>query len=121
MGWLFYGSFKKRRQNSNATYNFPKEIYKCSQKWYTDQENDTEFLQDHFNPTLSQIFSMISPRSNFTMCLQVYCDYHGHSRRKNIFLYGCSPTMSWIPNDSVNPATTGNRMEDNAYKVVLIL
>ncbi|XP_076102521.1 cytosolic carboxypeptidase 1-like isoform X2 [Mytilus galloprovincialis] len=48
----------------------------------------------------------------------VYCDYHGHSRRKNIFLYGCSPTMSWIPNDSVNPATTGNRMEDNAYKTL---
>lgn len=48
----------------------------------------------------------------------VYCDYHGHSRRKNIFLYGCSPTMSWIQNDTENPACTGNRLEDNAYKTL---
>ena len=49
--------------------------------------------------------------------LQVYCDYHGHSRRKNIFMYGCSPQLSWMPNDSQNPACTGNKMEDNGFKV----
>ncbi|XP_071096549.1 cytosolic carboxypeptidase 1-like [Haliotis cracherodii] len=48
----------------------------------------------------------------------VYCDYHGHSRRKNIFLYGCSPSMSWIPSDTQNPATTGNRSEDNGFKAL---
>lgn len=48
----------------------------------------------------------------------VYCDYHGHSRRKNIFLYGCSPSMSWIPNDIQNPAVTGNRGEDNSFKTL---
>ena len=49
--------------------------------------------------------------------LQVYCDYHGHSRRKNIFMYGCSPQLSWMPNDTQNPACTGNKMEDNGFKV----
>ena len=47
----------------------------------------------------------------------MYCDYHGHSRRKNVFLYGCSPALSWMPEDTDNPAFIGNRMEDTSYKV----
>ena len=49
--------------------------------------------------------------------LQVFCDYHGHSRRKNIFIYGCSAAMSWIVNDTNNPGATGNKIEDNGFKV----
>ncbi|ESP05203.1 hypothetical protein LOTGIDRAFT_208161 [Lottia gigantea] len=48
----------------------------------------------------------------------VSCDYHGHSRRKNIFMYGCSPSLSWIPNDTQNPASTGNKHEDNGFKTL---
>ncbi|ESN98609.1 hypothetical protein HELRODRAFT_162041 [Helobdella robusta] len=33
----------------------------------------------------------------------VYCDYHGHSRKKNVFLYGCSPLSSWMSDDVGNP------------------
>ena len=29
----------------------------------------------------------------------LFCDYHGHSCRKNIFLYGCSARHSWLPAD----------------------
>ena len=25
----------------------------------------------------------------------LYCDFHGHSRKKNVFLYGCSSAQSW--------------------------
>lgn len=27
----------------------------------------------------------------YKLCMysQVYCDFHGHSRKKNIFMYGC--------------------------------
>lgn len=25
----------------------------------------------------------------------VFCDFHGHSGRKNSFLYGCSSKKSW--------------------------
>ncbi|GAB6027774.1 Cytosolic carboxypeptidase 1, variant 2 [Chamberlinius hualienensis] len=32
----------------------------------------------------------------------VYCDYHGHSRRKNIFVYGCNSKLSWFPEDRLN-------------------
>ncbi|KAF2359505.1 hypothetical protein FHG87_009743 [Trinorchestia longiramus] len=33
----------------------------------------------------------------------VYCDYHGHSRQKNLFLYGCSRQLSWWPEDGGQP------------------
>ncbi|XP_054277494.1 cytosolic carboxypeptidase 1-like isoform X1 [Macrosteles quadrilineatus] len=29
----------------------------------------------------------------------VFCDIHGHSRRKNVFLYGCSNQESWLYQD----------------------
>ena len=29
----------------------------------------------------------------------VFCDFHGHSRKKNVFLYGCSSLQSWWPPD----------------------
>ncbi|KAI5707780.1 hypothetical protein M8J77_009686, partial [Diaphorina citri] len=28
-----------------------------------------------------------------------YCDFHGHSLKKNIFLYGCSSQESWLSSD----------------------
>ncbi|XP_037085545.1 cytosolic carboxypeptidase 1-like [Pollicipes pollicipes] len=33
----------------------------------------------------------------------LFCDYHGHSCRKNIFLYGCSNRRSWLPADRQRP------------------
>lgn len=29
----------------------------------------------------------------------LYCDFHGHSRRKNVFIYGCSREHSWYEPD----------------------
>ena len=29
----------------------------------------------------------------------LFCDVHGHSRKKNAFLYGCSALQSWLPAD----------------------
>ena len=34
--------------------------------------------------------------------IQVYVDYHGHSRKKNVFLYGCSRNLSWTLSDSTD-------------------
>ncbi|KAM6034319.1 cytosolic carboxypeptidase 1 isoform 3-T3 [Chlamydotis macqueenii] len=46
----------------------------------------------------------------------VYCDYHGHSRKKNVFMYGCSikETM-WHTN--INAASC-DLMEDPGYKAL---
>ncbi|KAG7174328.1 Cytosolic carboxypeptidase 1-like, partial [Homarus americanus] len=31
--------------------------------------------------------------------VRVFCDFHGHSRQKNVFMYGCSRLQSWWPGD----------------------
>lgn len=40
----------------------------------------------------------------------LFCDFHGHSRKKSIFLYGCSGDESWLPSDSNHMAN--NTMEN---------
>ncbi|XP_071794248.1 cytosolic carboxypeptidase 1-like [Asterias amurensis] len=46
----------------------------------------------------------------------VFCDFHGHSRRKNVFMYGCSEAQSQLVDDVA--LTNGNRQEDTSYKTL---
>lgn len=49
------------------------------------------------------------------LCAQVFCDYHGHSRKKNVFMYGCSVKETvWQTNIST---TSGDLQEDLGYRV----
>uniref|UniRef100_A0A665UYL5 tubulin-glutamate carboxypeptidase n=1 Tax=Echeneis naucrates TaxID=173247 RepID=A0A665UYL5_ECHNA len=46
----------------------------------------------------------------------VFCDYHGHSRKKNVFLYGCSVKETlWQSGSDIN--TTGLK-EDPGYRTI---
>ncbi|XP_063053479.1 cytosolic carboxypeptidase 4 isoform X2 [Engraulis encrasicolus] len=46
----------------------------------------------------------------------VFCDYHGHSRKKNVFLYGCSVKETlWQSGSSVDTATL---KEDPGYRTI---
>uniref|UniRef100_A0A3P8ZV88 Peptidase M14 domain-containing protein n=1 Tax=Esox lucius TaxID=8010 RepID=A0A3P8ZV88_ESOLU len=46
----------------------------------------------------------------------VFCDYHGHSRKKNVFLYGCSVKETlWQSGSKVNTATV---KEDPGYRTI---
>uniref|UniRef100_A0A0L8I959 tubulin-glutamate carboxypeptidase n=1 Tax=Octopus bimaculoides TaxID=37653 RepID=A0A0L8I959_OCTBM len=47
----------------------------------------------------------------------IYCDLHGHSQKKNIFLYGCSPLKSWQTFDADNP-TYHEWGEDISYQIL---
>lgn len=47
----------------------------------------------------------------------IYCDLHGHSQKKNIFIYGCSSLHSWKVSDSENP-TYREDGEDTSYKIL---
>ncbi|XP_036356963.1 cytosolic carboxypeptidase 1 isoform X2 [Octopus sinensis] len=47
----------------------------------------------------------------------IYCDLHGHSQKKNIFLYGCSPLKSWQTLDADNP-TYHEWGEDISYQIL---
>ena len=56
----------------------------------------------------------------YMICVICYCLLFviiGHSRRKNVFLYGCSPALSWLTDDVDNPAVLGDKSEDSGYKV----
>ncbi|KAI1239911.1 hypothetical protein IHE44_0011349 [Lamprotornis superbus] len=46
----------------------------------------------------------------------VYCDYHGHSRKKNVFMYGCS-VKETMWHTSVNAASC-NLTEDPCYRAL---
>ena len=50
------------------------------------------------------------PSASDGSLVRLFCDYHGHSRQKNLFLYGCSNKLSWWSDDRVN--------EDSAYLTV---
>ncbi|XP_055517525.1 cytosolic carboxypeptidase 1-like [Leucoraja erinacea] len=46
----------------------------------------------------------------------VYCDYHGHSRKKNSFMYGCSVKETlWQSESSIDTATL---KEDIGYRAI---
>ncbi|KAI1904526.1 hypothetical protein AGOR_G00006550 [Albula goreensis] len=46
----------------------------------------------------------------------VFCDYHGHSRKKNVFLYGCSVKETlWQAGSTVNPAAL---KEDSGHRTI---
>ncbi|XP_048656398.1 cytosolic carboxypeptidase 1 isoform X3 [Marmota marmota marmota] len=46
----------------------------------------------------------------------VYCDYHGHSRKKNVFMYGCSIKETvWHTNDN---ASSCDVVEDMEYRTL---
>ncbi|KAB0373143.1 hypothetical protein FD755_014802, partial [Muntiacus reevesi] len=46
----------------------------------------------------------------------VYCDYHGHSRKKNVFMYGCSIKETvWHTNDN---AASCDVVEDAGYRTL---
>uniref|UniRef100_A0A8C1IZK8 tubulin-glutamate carboxypeptidase n=1 Tax=Cyprinus carpio TaxID=7962 RepID=A0A8C1IZK8_CYPCA len=46
----------------------------------------------------------------------VFCDYHGHSRKKNVFLYGCSMKETlW---QSGSPINTASLKEDPGYRTL---
>nr|KAF6331458.1 ATP/GTP binding protein 1 [Pipistrellus kuhlii] len=46
----------------------------------------------------------------------VYCDYHGHSRKKNVFMYGCSIKETvWHTN---NNASSCDVVEDVGYRTL---
>lgn len=47
---------------------------------------------------------------------KVYCDYHGHSRKKNVFMYGCSIKETvWHTHDN---AASCDVVEDMGYRVI---
>ncbi|XP_059172169.1 cytosolic carboxypeptidase 1-like isoform X2 [Physella acuta] len=64
------------------------------------------------HPTIYHTKGLLQYLSAINKPPLIYCDYHGHSRRKNIFMYGCSPHQTWQPNES----NAGSKASDQCYK-----
>lgn len=50
------------------------------------------------------------------LSVQVFCDYHGHSRKKNVFMYGCS-VKETVWQSTISSATSSALQEDLGYRV----
>ncbi|KAJ8413913.1 hypothetical protein AAFF_G00065110 [Aldrovandia affinis] len=68
------------------------------------------------HPTIYHTKGLLQYLSAIQRAPMVYCDYHGHSRKKNVFMYGCSIKETvWQTNAS---ATSCDLQEDLGYRTL---
>ncbi|CAH8602774.1 unnamed protein product [Heterobilharzia americana] len=71
------------------------------------------------HPTIYHTKMLLQLLSACERAPYIFIDLHGHSRMKNIFLYGCSSSESWRHPDIHNPAYRGpNQSEDVSYRAL---
>lgn len=68
------------------------------------------------HPTIYHTKSLLQYLAHIQRAPLVFCDYHGHSRKKNVFMYGCSVKETvWQTNIST---TSGDLQEDLGYRAL---
>ncbi|KAK7933804.1 hypothetical protein WMY93_004700 [Mugilogobius chulae] len=68
------------------------------------------------HPTIYHTKSLLQYLAHMQRAPLVFCDYHGHSRKKNVFMYGCSVKETvWQSNIS---ATSSDLQEDIGYRAL---
>ncbi|KAM3867855.1 cytosolic carboxypeptidase 1 [Diretmus argenteus] len=68
------------------------------------------------HPTIYHTKSLLQYLAHVQRAPLVFCDYHGHSRKKNVFMYGCSVKETvWQSNIS---ATSSDLQEDLGYRTL---
>ncbi|RVE68132.1 hypothetical protein OJAV_G00088690 [Oryzias javanicus] len=68
------------------------------------------------HPTIYHTKSLLQYLAHIQRAPLVFCDYHGHSRKKNVFMYGCSLKETvWQSNIS---ATSSDLQEDLGYRTL---
>ncbi|KAK6492975.1 cytosolic carboxypeptidase 1-like isoform X1 [Huso huso] len=68
------------------------------------------------HPTIYHTKSLLQYLAAIQRTPLVYCDYHGHSRKKNVFMYGCSIKETvWQTNVS---AASSELQEDLGYRTL---
>uniref|UniRef100_A0A3P8RVT5 Cytosolic carboxypeptidase 1 n=1 Tax=Amphiprion percula TaxID=161767 RepID=A0A3P8RVT5_AMPPE len=68
------------------------------------------------HPTIYHTKSLLQYLAHIQKAPLVFCDYHGHSRKKNVFMYGCSVKETvWQSNIS---ATSSYLQEDLGYRAL---
>ncbi|KAM9858621.1 cytosolic carboxypeptidase 1 [Aulostomus maculatus] len=68
------------------------------------------------HPTIYHTKNLLQYLADTQRAPLVFCDYHGHSRKKNVFMYGCSVKETvWQSNIS---ATSSDLQEDLGYRAL---
>uniref|UniRef100_A0A1A8LCT8 Cytosolic carboxypeptidase 1 n=1 Tax=Nothobranchius pienaari TaxID=704102 RepID=A0A1A8LCT8_9TELE len=68
------------------------------------------------HPTIYHTKSLLQYLAYIQRAPLVFCDYHGHSRKKNVFMYGCSVKETvWQTNIS---ASSSDLQEDLGYRTL---
>ncbi|XP_033108379.1 cytosolic carboxypeptidase 1-like isoform X2 [Anneissia japonica] len=69
------------------------------------------------HPTIYHTKGLLQYLTNIKRQPLVFCDFHGHSRKKNVFMYGCSALQSYL-SDDINLYPLGDNIEDTSYKTL---
>nr|AMO02548.1 cytosolic carboxypeptidase 1 [Tityus serrulatus] len=87
--------------------------YRCS---LSGQDLNRQWLSPipTIHPTIYHTKALLQYLRNINIKPMLYCDYHGHSRKQNVFLYGCSPSESWWSNDR-------KKTDDHIYQVLPLI
>lgn len=80
--------------------------HRCS---LTGQDLNRQWIipNPKLHPTIYNTKALLHHLSTLGKKPLVFCDYHGHSRRKNVFFYGCNPEHSWWSCDAEKTDRTG--------------
>ncbi|KAM3610203.1 uncharacterized protein V6R79_000588 [Siganus canaliculatus] len=68
------------------------------------------------HPTIYHTKSLLQYLAHIQRAPLVFCDYHGHSRKKNVFMYGCS-VKETVWQSSIS-ATSSELQEDLGYRAL---
>uniref|UniRef100_A0A3Q1EY46 Cytosolic carboxypeptidase 1 n=1 Tax=Acanthochromis polyacanthus TaxID=80966 RepID=A0A3Q1EY46_9TELE len=68
------------------------------------------------HPTIYHTKSLLQYLAHIQRAPLVFCDYHGHSRKKNVFMYGCS-VKETVWQSSIS-ATSSYLQEDLGYRAL---
>uniref|UniRef100_A0A3B3Y2G5 Cytosolic carboxypeptidase 1 n=1 Tax=Poecilia mexicana TaxID=48701 RepID=A0A3B3Y2G5_9TELE len=68
------------------------------------------------HPTIYHTKSLLQYLAYIQRAPLVFCDYHGHSRKKNVFMYGCSVKETVWQSDI--SATSSDLQEDLGYRTL---
>ncbi|XP_072006964.1 cytosolic carboxypeptidase 1 isoform X2 [Engystomops pustulosus] len=68
------------------------------------------------HPTIYHTKGLLQYLASIKRVPLVYCDYHGHSRKKNVFMYGCS-IKETVWHTNVNSASC-DIVEDSGYRTL---
>ncbi|KAM9392828.1 cytosolic carboxypeptidase 1 isoform 2-T2 [Pholidichthys leucotaenia] len=68
------------------------------------------------HPTIYHTKGLLQYLAHIQRAPLVFCDYHGHSRKKNVFMYGCS-VKETVWQSNIN-ATSSDLQEDLGYRTL---